>query len=139
MTTIKIQKLSPYGIIPTRATPTSAGLDLYCPRNVTIPKKSGSKLIKLDIKVRIPNGFYGKIETKSKVAVSKSLYAMAGVIDQDFDGNMHVQLVNFGTEDAVIGRWSAIAQLIIQPVIYPTPVETEFTIDNPRPLSTIVE
>ena len=117
MTTIKIQKLSPYGIIPSRATPNSAGLDLFCPRNVKIPKNSGSLLIKLDIKVQIPNGFFGKIESKSKLAAHKSIYAMAGVIDQDFDGNLHVQLVNFGTEDTMIGRWNAIAQLIIQPVI----------------------
>ena len=139
MTTIEIMKLSPYGIIPTRATPHSAGLDLCSPRRVVVPKNGGSVALKLDIKIKIPNGFFGKIESKSKVAANKSIYAMAGVIDQDFDGNIHVQLVNLGTEDVLIGRWNAIAQLIIQPVIYPQPVETHFTIDEARRLSTILE
>ncbi len=65
---LKFKKLSPTAFSPHRHE-TSAGIDLYCPMNVTAIIEPYSK-IELDTKiaVEIPKGHMGQLWTKSSMA-----------------------------------------------------------------------
>ena len=73
-------KMSTDAVTPTRATAGSVGLDFYSPANYVIPPHS-QLLIPTQIKIRIPLGHYGRIASKSGLAILHQLHVGAGVID----------------------------------------------------------
>ena len=128
---LRIRKVHDSAILPTRATPDSAGLDLYSPRNYVI-RKGGNLLINLELKIEIPVGHFGKIEGKSGLAYYNSIGVGAGVIDKDYTGRIQVLLFNHGDEHFLIDRGDAVAQLLILPVLIPTPILVYHDFDSPR-------
>lgn len=72
------------GVLPSRATPGDAGLDLWSTR-ITNELDSSGKLILVyhtDIAVEIPEGYFGLLVPKSSIAErSMMLCNHAGVID----------------------------------------------------------
>lgn len=65
----QVKKLSEHAIIPTRGTPNSAGYDLYAAHDAIILHTTKG-LIKTDIAVKIPGGYYGRIAPRSSMAVN---------------------------------------------------------------------
>ena len=128
---IQIRRMHESAITPTRATPASAGLDLYSPRDYVI-RKHGNLLVNLELKVDIPEGYFGKIEGKSSLAYHYKIDVGAGVIDQDYVGHLHVLLFNHSDEHFLVDRGDQIAQLIIQPIILPEPVVVIQDCDSAR-------
>lgn len=51
------------------------------------------------IKVALPDGCYGRIAPRSGLAYKKGIDVGAGVVDQDYRGNVGVILFNFGEEE----------------------------------------
>ena len=104
------------GIMPTRAHPTDAGLDLSTPENVVIPAR-GMNIIDTEIAVEIPDGFFGKMTSKSGLM----LYGITtdGTIDSAFRGHIRVVLFNHSDYDYTFNRGEKIAQLVIIPVMIP--------------------
>ncbi|CAN7981519.1 unnamed protein product, partial [Ixodes pacificus] len=49
----------------------------------------------------------------------------AGVIDQDYRGNVGVVLFNFGDTDFKVSKGDRIAQLVCEKIAYPTLEEAE--------------
>ena len=77
----------------TRATPNSAGYDLYaCKSKTILPKNIG--IVSLDIRRGIPQGFYGKIFSRSGLFINHMITAEAGVIDSHYQENVKVLLLN---------------------------------------------
>lgn len=126
-------------IVPTRAHSTDAGLDLYAREDTVIPRfgktvaewdeNEHCKTIKhLDnstcfdtgVHIELPHGYYGKIESKSGLNVKHSIVSCGGVIDEGYTGSIVVKLYNFGTHSYTVHKGDKIAQLIIQPCIYPS-------------------
>ena len=67
--------------------------DLYAAAAKTIlPKDLGTVLLKL--RWEIPNGFYGKIFSRSGLLVKHLITAEGGVIDSDYRGIVKVLLIN---------------------------------------------
>ena len=118
---IQIRKFHNSAITPTRATQYSAGLDLYCPKDVVL-RQGGTILINLELGIDIPYGHFGKIEGKSSLAYYHNISVGAGVIDFDYRGRIEVLLFNHGPEHFLIDRGDQIAQIVIQPCILPIPV-----------------
>lgn len=87
---VYFKRLHPEAIIPIRATPTSAGFDLFSIENVTIYGGYGSKLVSTGIAVALPPGTYGRIAMRSGLAVKLHLAVSAGVIDSDYRGKIKV-------------------------------------------------
>ena len=80
-------------MVPTKATKYSIGLDLYIPDSYLIhPKRQ--VLIPIQIKLGIPPGYYGRITSKSGLAVEHEICVGAGVIDPDYTGEIKVLLIN---------------------------------------------
>ena len=77
----------------TQATPNSAGYDLYaCEAKSILPKDVGT--ISVDMRWAIPEGFYGKIFSRSGLFLNHMITAEAGVIDSDYRGIIKVLLFN---------------------------------------------
>lgn len=87
---VQFKKLDPEAIIPTRATPHSAGFDLYALEDVLINPNVGNTLVPTGIAVQLPIGTYGRIAMRSGLAVKQHLIVSAGVIDLDYAGPIGV-------------------------------------------------
>lgn len=113
--------------MPTRAHEDDAGLDLYTPVNVTVPRaivrlfddvNIGSATIDTGVHVAIPKGYVGYIKSKSGLMVKHGLTA-DGTIDSGYTGSICVKLFNHTSKDYAFKAGEKIAQLVIHPIITP--------------------
>ena len=110
--------MSPDAVTPTRATEGSVGLDFYSPVNYIIPSHS-HLLIPTQIKFRIPLGHYGRLASKSGLAILHQLHVGAGVIDPDYTGEIMVLSINTASYVHPVNKGDPIAQLILEKVSIP--------------------
>ena len=103
-------------LIPTRASTSSAGLDLYSSIDVNIEVGSIKK-VNTGICVSVPKNSYGSIRDKSSLA-SKGLLTLGGVIDSDYTGEIIVIMTSL-IESIKIKKGQKIAQLIVSNITYP--------------------
>ena len=94
------------------------GLDFYSPANYIIPPYS-QLLIPTQIKLGIPLGHYGRLASKSCLAILHHLHVGAGVIDPDYTGEIKILLINTAPHAHSISRGDPIAQLILEKVSLP--------------------
>ena len=103
---------------PTRATEGSVGLDFYSPADYIIPPHR-QLLIPTQIKVQIPLGYYGRLASKSGLAILHQLHVGAGVIDPDYTGEIMVLMINASSCVCSIKTGDPIAQLILEKMSIP--------------------
>ena len=91
-TMISFTAVRPGAIIPTRATPQSAGFDLTAADTVTIIGGEGNYIVPTGIAMRITGdaAVYGRIAGRSGLAVREHLTVAAGVIDADYRDEIKV-------------------------------------------------
>ena len=78
--------------VPTQATEDSAGFDFYAAETKSnLPNNLG--IVSLELRWKIPKGFYGKIFSRSGLLVKDTVTA-EGVIDPDYRGIVKVLLMN---------------------------------------------
>ena len=111
-------KMSANVVTPTRATGGSVGLDFYSPVDYVVPPHS-QLLIPTQIKLQIPLGYYGRLASKSGLAILHQLHVGAGVIDPDYTGEIMVLMINAASRDYSIKKGDPIAQLILEKVSIP--------------------
>jgi dUTP pyrophosphatase len=111
---ISIQKLSKNAVLPTQNSVYDAGYDLYAAEYGSTPPLS-RLLVKTDIAVAIPEGFYGRVAPRSGLAYKNGIDVLAGVIDATYRGNIGVILYNTSKETHFeFKAGDRIAQLIIE-------------------------
>jgi dUTP pyrophosphatase len=110
---VEIICFKPEAIAPTQGSPFSAGIDLYSPDNGVIPPMS-QRLINTHIKLVIPKGVYGRIAARSSLALHNSILVLAGVVDNDYRGEINVLLFNLSQNDFHFKRGDRIAQIIFE-------------------------
>lgn len=115
---LKIAKLDKNAFIPTRATEGSIGYDLYSPKCIAIYPKC-NVCIKTNLAFGIPQGFYGRITSKSGLAFNNGISAFPGTIDTDYIGNICVVLYNERGRVYYVKRGDPIAQFIVQKSFVP--------------------
>ncbi len=116
---VKIKKLSENATLPMRATPLSAGADLYACTDSDITLNPGERiLVPTGIAAAIPNGYGGFVFPRSGTASKYgiTLSNCVGVIDSDYRGEIKIPVVNLGQEQFVIKSGDRIAQLVIMPI-----------------------
>ena len=91
---LKYKLLTSKAYPPTRETAGSIGYDLRSPRFARIPPRGGTYYLPLGIAFQIPEGHYGRLAPKSGLAIYRSIGVLAGVIDQDYTGEVFVLLIN---------------------------------------------
>ena len=111
-------KMSTNAVTPTRATEGSVGLDFYSPADYIIPPHS-QLLIPTQIKLQVPLGHYGRLASKSGLAILHQLHVGAGVIDLDYTGEIMILLINTASHVHPIVKGDPIAQLILEKVSIP--------------------
>ena len=111
-------KMSSDAVTPTRATENSVGLDFYSPADCIIPPYC-QLLIPTQIKLRIPLGHYGRLASKSGLAILHHLHVGAGVIDPNYTGEIKILLTNTAPHAHSIVKGDPIAQLILEKVSLP--------------------
>jgi dUTP pyrophosphatase len=116
---LRVKKLSDNATIPTKGSSSAAGYDLYSAEDVIVPFHE-RMLIKTDIAVEIPIGYYGRIAPRSGLALNEGIEILAGVVDADYRGPVGVIAYNTSTRSQKSMRgWEVkkgdrIAQLIIE-------------------------
>jgi dUTP pyrophosphatase len=111
---IKFNKLDPKARVPLRANPTDAGADLYSVEDVVIQPLE-RKIVSTGIRIKIPEGYYGRIAPRSGLAVKQGVDVLAGVIDSNYTGEIKVVLLNTDKSNTFfVKAGDRIAQLIIE-------------------------
>jgi dUTP pyrophosphatase len=105
---------------PSRGTTHSAGIDFYIPNDFEprVISPSESVLIPSGIKAQIPKGHALVAFNKSGIAVKKSFSVGACLVDEDYQGEIHVHLINVGYEQQLVSPGDKIVQFVLLPVNY---------------------
>lgn len=112
---IKVKKLHPDSVVPTKTNASDAGWDLYSTQDVNLlPFKRC--LISTGIAMSIPDGFVGLIWDRSGLSSKHGIHRFAGVIDSGYRGEIKVCLYNAIDWVTSIKKGQRIAQLLIQEI-----------------------
>ncbi|KAE8876274.1 hypothetical protein PF005_g13834 [Phytophthora fragariae] len=128
---LRVKKLTPEAILPTRGSMLAAGLDLSAAYDAVIPA-GGKGLVKTDLVIAVPDGCYARVAPRSGLALKKFIDTGAGVIDADYRGNVGVILFNHAAEDFPVKRGDRVAQLILEKIEYPEIQEVDEIEDTAR-------
>ncbi|ELU04579.1 hypothetical protein CAPTEDRAFT_178519 [Capitella teleta] len=75
----------------------------------------GKQLVKTDIQIAVPDGCYGRVAPRSGLAHKHFIDVGAGVIDQDYRGNVGVILFNLNKDASfTVKKGDRVAQLILE-------------------------
>lgn len=109
---------------PTRGTGGSAGLDFYIPDDMPWQElfvyPNDAINIPSGIIAEIPHGYALVAMNKSGIALNHNLQVGACVIDEDYQGEIHLHLFNIGKETVKLMPGQKIEQFICLPVNYVT-------------------
>ncbi len=120
---LKVKRLHPEAKLPASGHPGDAGLDLFS----CVDCRLGAgevKAVPTGIKVAIPPGHVGLIWDKSGISL-KGVHKLAGVVDAGYRGEVRVVLANLGRQVYPVKKGMKIAQMLIQPILTVTVVESE--------------
>ena len=127
---IEIMKLAEEAVLPTRAHPDDAGLDLYALSDVTLePGKSA--VVPTGIAMAVPEGCVGLVADRSSLA-RKGVKTAGGVIDAGYRGEVGAVLWNISRDTVRLGRGDRVAQLLIVPIATPAVREVKALTDSKR-------
>lgn len=105
---------------PTRGTQGSAGIDFYVPNDYPSSLRQiqpGDRFfIPSGVKANVPEGFALIAFNKSGVALKKGLMVGACVVDSDYQGEIHLHLVNTSDKEVTIEPGEKLTQFLLIPV-----------------------
>jgi dUTP pyrophosphatase len=118
-----IKKLSDVATLPTRATPDSAGLDIYSAVDVSIPPGEMVK-VPTDLAIQLLPGTYCQILSRSGMVTKHKIEVKAGTIDADYTGKVTIILENNSAAQAQIHKGDQGAQIVVYFITQPIVQET---------------
>lgn len=110
---------------PSRGTSGSAGLDFYVPndwKQQSIAPGTGLN-IPSGIRAIIPQGHALIAFNKSGIAVKNKLQVGACVVDEDYTGEIHLNVINIGNGVQEINPGMKLTQFLLVPVVYASIME----------------
>ncbi|XP_037102655.1 deoxyuridine 5'-triphosphate nucleotidohydrolase, mitochondrial isoform X2 [Syngnathus acus] len=128
---LRFAKLSEHATSPTRGSSKAAGFDLYSAYDYSIGPMD-KVIVKTDIQIAVPHGCYGRVAPRSGLAAKHFIDVGAGVIDEDYRGNVGVVLFNFSKQTFEVKKGDRIAQLVCERIAYPELIEEERLDDTER-------
>ena len=123
---LRVKLVHPAAKLPARMTPGSAGFDLYAAESIEVPPtrceqdscaEVGRALVSIGIKLQLPPGTVGRIASRSGLSVNSNIEAGAGWIDNDYRGELKVELKNLSSKPYKVNPGDRIAQLVILPLV----------------------
>jgi len=105
---------------PARGTGKSAGLDFFVPDDFEKSKVWPGKsiLIPSGIKAQVPEGYALIAFNKSGVATKEGLVVGACVVDEDYEGEIHLHMINVGDKVVDIVPGQKLTQFILIQINY---------------------
>lgn len=122
---LEIKRLTPTAILPTRGSEKAIGLDLYLDAASIVLHPGKRVLASTGIAVGIPPEHYGRIAPRSGLSFKDGIDVMAGVIDEDYTGELKVLLINTDYKTHVYKRGDRIAQFILERASIPDVIEVD--------------
>ncbi|XP_060515400.1 deoxyuridine 5'-triphosphate nucleotidohydrolase-like [Panthera onca] len=123
--------LSEPATAPSKRSVRAMGYDLYNAYDHTVPPMEKA-LVKMDIQIALPSGCYGRGAPCSGLAAKHLIDVGAGIIGEDYRGNVGV-LLNFGKEGAPgLRKGDRIALLICERIFYPEIEKVQVLDDTER-------
>ena len=146
---LRVKKLTEFAIVPARGSACAAGYDLsrcvsvfsnchtqhtytnlppsFPPHSIPITASAyagvvparGKAMLKTDIAIAVPLGTYGRVAPRSGLALKHGIDVGAGVIDEDYRGNVGVILFNHSDVDFLVAAGDRVAQLILEKIETP--------------------
>ena len=110
---IQVKKLNDDAALPVYGSSHAAGADL-CALETFLLTPGSRKLYKTGLAMAIPSGVYGRIAPRSGLAFKHGIDVLAGVIDEDYRGDIGVILINHSNEDVCVNAGDKIAQIIFE-------------------------
>jgi len=121
---LRFAKLTENAFPPSKGSKLAAGFDLHSAYDYEIPAH-GKVIAKTDLQIRVPDGTYGRVAPRSGLAAKHFIDIGAGVVDQDYTGNVGVVMFNHNDAPFVIKKGDRIAQLVCEKICYPELEEVE--------------
>jgi dUTP pyrophosphatase len=125
--TLGVRRLDPRAVLPSRAHPGDAGLDLHALEATTIHAGQRAS-IATGIAIQLPPGHAGLVLPRSGLAARHgiALVNAPGLIDEGYRGEVRVLLLNTDrNEEFVVQPGARIAQLVLVAVAAPEVVELD--------------
>lgn len=104
-------KLEPWAIMPTRAHPHDAGLDLYAAEDRVVHAYCFATF-DTGVHVQLPPHTAGFLKSKSGLNVQHNITS-DGVIDAGYTGSIRVKLYNHGPDNYKVHKGDKISQLVV--------------------------
>lgn len=127
---LRVKQLSPDAIVFARKSAKAAGHDICSIEDVVLPARQ-SVLVSTGIAIQLPENTYGQIAPRSGLSV-KGVDVGAGIIDEDYRGEIKVLLRNQSDEEIRLRKSERIAQLLVLPILYPLVVGSSDLSDTER-------
>ena len=115
--TIRILRVNPQAVLPTRTHDDDAGLDLYNLEDFRLEAGEG-RAVKTGIALAIPQGYVGLVADRSSLG-KRGLKTAGGIIDAGYRGEIHIVLWNISRELFELKRGERLAQLLVIPIATP--------------------
>lgn len=118
---LPMRRLDPAAVLPTRAHPDDAGLDLYALEDATVAPGAGA-VLRTGVAVAVPPGHVGLVCDRSSLA-RRGLKTAGGVIDAGYRGEVGVVVWNLSREPQSVKKGERAAQMLVIPIATPAPVD----------------
>lgn len=115
---LRVKLLNERAQVPCRQSAFAAGYDLHSAEEAVI-LSGGRAKISTGVAVALPPYTYGRVAPRSSLAHTSGIDVGAGVIDEDYRGEIGVILFNHGAEPFTVKTGDRIAQLIIHVISTP--------------------
>ena len=105
-------------------------MDLFALEEYEV-KPFTSALIKTGVAINLPVNYEGSVRPKSGITTKTDLRVQYGTVEPGYIGELGVMVDNIRSHKEVIKKGQKIAQLVVNPVVYPKPIVVdEFTING---------
>lgn len=128
---LRIKKLDPLAIIPTKAHKTDLGYDLFALEHTLIMPSWVTK-VRTGISCKFPTGFGAIVKDRSSVASNHQIFVKAGVIDETYTGEIVIIFFNPHINATIINAGDKVAQMILVPTISKEIEEVDELVETER-------
>ncbi|MEA2212331.1 MAG: dUTP pyrophosphatase [Solirubrobacteraceae bacterium] len=131
---LRVLRLDPRAVLPTRAHPGDAGLDLHAVEAAELAPGSRAS-VGTGLAIEVAPGQAALVLPRSGLAARHGigLVNAPGLIDSGYRGELRVLLLNTDRHAPfAIAAGDRIAQLVVIPIAFPTPLEVQTLQDSDR-------
>ncbi|GBF88225.1 dUTP pyrophosphatase [Raphidocelis subcapitata] len=127
----RVQRISDKASLPTRGSAKAAGYDISSAEDTLVPAR-GKACISTGLRIAVPAGTYGRVAPRSGLAAKHFIDTGAGVVDEDYRGELKVLLFNHSDADFQVRVGDRIAQLVLERIATPEVEEVASLDDTER-------